>query len=495
MFKNADEKKYGVIYARFSDGPNQTNQSIEGQIRDNEKYAAEHDITIIEYYIDRHISGKNFDNRGEFQRMLQDSSNGKFSYIIVWKTDRFGRNRQEIAINKFKFKKNGVTVLSAMEPIPDGPEGILLESLYEGMAEYYSADLSQKVSRGMRESALKGKVMGTVAYGFRKDEDNCYSLDETTAPIIKEAFNRYYNGETAPDICNDFARRGILRNGKPIMPKYLYYAFRNRKYIGEYSYGDVTINIPPLISREVFDGVQLRLSENSKHYQKYAATVDYLLSGKLVCGVCGYEYVGESGTGYNGTKYYYYKCHGRKSRKKSFCSSRTFKKEFLENFVIEHTIHDVLSERVIYFIAESIMSLYKKTSTSYALKSLYAQKKDTEKSLQNLMKAIEAGIITPSTKERLLYLEEQKESLTLSIVCEESKQSQLSMEHILFWLEQFKDGNAKSIPFCHTLINSFINKCFVYDNKIVIVYNFANNDHSVTIENYSVVRTNSQQVD
>ena len=157
-----------VIYARYSPGPRQTDQSIEGQVRDCMAYAKENGITVLDVYADRHISGSDFENRGEFNRMLRDAERKQFDSIIVWKIDRFGRDREEIALNKIKLKRHGIRLLYAKEIIPEGPEGIILESLMEGLAEYYVADLRQKVKRGHRESALKGhSVGGQAPYGYK----------------------------------------------------------------------------------------------------------------------------------------------------------------------------------------------------------------------------------------------------------------------------------------------------------------------------------------
>ncbi len=131
--------KGAVIYARYSSDA-QKETSIDDQIRDCKKFAADNDYRIIRIYRDDCVSGKT-DNRDQFQQMLSGSAKELFEAVIVWKLDRFARNRNESAINKVKLKKNGVKVVSAMEHIPDGPEGIILESVLEGMAEYYIYDL------------------------------------------------------------------------------------------------------------------------------------------------------------------------------------------------------------------------------------------------------------------------------------------------------------------------------------------------------------------
>lgn len=157
--------KTAVIYARYS-SDSQTEQSIEGQLRVCEEYAQKNNILILNTYIDRAMTGTN-DNRPDFQRMIKDSSRKEWNFILVYKLDRFSRNKYESAIHKKTLKDNGVKVLSAMENIPDTPEGIILESLLEGMNVYYSAELSQKVKRGMRETRLKGFYQGGgLPYGL-----------------------------------------------------------------------------------------------------------------------------------------------------------------------------------------------------------------------------------------------------------------------------------------------------------------------------------------
>ena len=160
--------KTAVIYARYS-CDKQTEQSIDGQLRVCQDYAKSHDIMIIDTYIDEAISGTT-DNRPDFQRMIKDSAKKSFEFVLVYKLDRFSRDKFAATMYKHTLKQNGVKVLSAMENIPDTPEGIILESLLEGMNQYYSAELSQKVKRGMRETRLKGLYQGGgVPYGYKVD--------------------------------------------------------------------------------------------------------------------------------------------------------------------------------------------------------------------------------------------------------------------------------------------------------------------------------------
>ena len=189
----------GIIYARYS-SDNQREESIDGQIRECKEFAEKNDIRIIDTYIDRALSAKT-DNRPSFQQMIKDSSKGLFDVIIVWKLDRFARNRYDSARYKAQLRKNGVKVISANENISEGSEGIILESVLEGMAEYYSADLSEKVIRGLTENAIKCKFNSDpITFGF-----NFEPAAITSEHSCSEAFlcpnTAFYGGIRALFLC------------------------------------------------------------------------------------------------------------------------------------------------------------------------------------------------------------------------------------------------------------------------------------------------------
>ena len=197
-----------VIYARYS-SDNQREESIEGQIRECTAYAEKNGITIVKHYIDRAISAKT-DNRPEFQQMIKDSDKKLFNIVLVWKLDRFARNRYDSARYKTQLKKNGVKLMSATEIISEGPEGIILESVLEGYAEYYSADLSEKVIRGMTENALKGKFTGgAIPFGYIINADHRFEIDPLTAPFVAETFQRYNDGQTMREIRDWLNEKGV----------------------------------------------------------------------------------------------------------------------------------------------------------------------------------------------------------------------------------------------------------------------------------------------
>ena len=199
-----------VIYARFS-SDRQREESIEGQIRECREYAEKNGIRVIDTYIDRALSAsKDVEKRLDFQRMIRDSRKHLFDIVLVWKLDRFARCREDSAIYKGILKKNGVRVVSATEHITEGSEGILMESVLEGMAEYYSAELSEKIHRGQKENALKGRNNGgRIPLGYKLGADKRLEIDPDTAPIVREVFKRSAEGETIRAIVNDLNSRGL----------------------------------------------------------------------------------------------------------------------------------------------------------------------------------------------------------------------------------------------------------------------------------------------
>lgn len=271
-----------VIYARYS-SHNQREESIEGQLKVCYEFAKREKYNVIAEYIDRERTGTN-DNREQFQKMIKDSEKKAFQGILVYQLDRFARNRYDSAIYKNKLEKNGVRVFSARENISEDASGILMESVLEGMAEYYSAELSQKVKRGMRLNAEKGLYNGgTIPIGLKVDKEKHYQIDEETAPIIREMFEMYNNGNTIVEIKKHFELKGLKYSKAKIRT-----ALGNKKYIGIYTYdGKEKPNIiPAIVDKELFEDVQKQLEKNKHSRSRLKTKTEYILTTKLFCGNC-----------------------------------------------------------------------------------------------------------------------------------------------------------------------------------------------------------------
>lgn len=468
-----------VIYARYS-SENQREESIEGQIRDCMEYAKRKGLTVIETYVDRARSATS-DNRPDFLRMIHDSTRKQFEVVLVWKLDRFARNRYDSAKYKAFLKKSNVKVLSVRENIPEGSDGILLEAILEAMAEHFSVDLSQKVTCGMKENALKCRHNGGIpALGYTVDKDLYYHVDEAAASIVRDIFNKYDRGIPMKEIAAELNARGLhTAHGKPYNVSRIGQILSNRKYIGEYRFGENVIpnGIPALISQELFDRVQIRKGKN-KHAPAHAkATENYLLSTKLSCGECGAFMVGESGTSSTGAIYRYYRCVNTKRNKT--CHKKPLKKDMIEDFTIQ-TTYDMLQDEDLLKKLEKSLFQYHQKESSY-LKQFKRNLTDVNKRIKNLMNAIEQGILTPSTKERLQELEEEKAHLEQEIATEELERSALSEDQILFFLYQFRDLDLSNENQRQHLVDVFINQIFVFDDHVKFTFNYHNGTKIVTL--------------
>ena len=467
-----------VIYARYS-SDNQREESIEGQLRECKEYAEKNDMLIVDTYIDRALSAKT-DNRPEFQRMIKDSTSGLFDIILVWKLDRFARNRYDSAYYKAQLKKNGVRVISAKETISDGPEGIILESMLEGYAEYYSAELSQKIIRGMTENALNAKFNGgSKTFGYIIDENKHFQIDPTNAPIVKEIFTRYADGEGTKSILNSLKASGI-KNSRGKIPGYNFITtiLKNRRYLGEYSFKDTVVEnaFEPIVSQELFDKCQKRLEAN-KHKPAHFKKVEnkYILTGKIFCGLCGNSMAGVSGTSKTGKKHRYYYCHNAKSKKS--CNKKRIKKDLLENIVLFSTL-ELLKDMKL--IKQIVNTCYKMQSdTSSVLNSMENHLKQIEKEIGNMIAAIKQGIITESTKTELESLEAEKNDLQTSVAREQIKHPVLTKEQIEFWICRFQNTDITDQIQKQKLIDVFINSVYVYEDKIIITFNYKDGEKSI----------------
>ncbi len=470
-----------VIYARYS-SDSQRDASIDGQIRVCRDYANREGYTVIGEYIDRAKSARNA-NRDDFQRMIADSEKRLFDVVLVYKLDRFSRDRYDTLYYKKLLKNNGVRVVSATEYISPGSDGIVVESMLVGYAEYYSAELSEKIHRGQKENALQGKNNGGgVPLGYALDSTTqTLKVDPITAPLVVEIYERFISGETLRSIADDFNARGIRTStGTTFNKNSFHHILRNRKYIGEYRYQDVFIPdaIPKIVPEDLFNSVQERIEKNRKApAHTKAKEVEFLLTSKLRCGKCEALMVGESGRSKTGTMYYYYKCTNAK-RKKT-CDKKPIKKDWIERIVVELTMARVLNEEQIDRIIDALLRLQEREDVT--LPPLKKQLKEAEKSINNLLKAIEAGIITSSTKERLISLENQKETLLTSIETAKLQQNKLTKKQMEQWFSQFCVGNPEDQSFRRNLIDTFVNSVYVYDDKIVLTYNYHYNTQTIAL--------------
>lgn len=479
------KKMNAVIYARYS-SDNQREERIEGQLRECKAYAEKNGITILATYIDRALSAKT-DNRPEFQHMIKDSAKGLFDIVLVWKLDRFARNRYDSAHYKATLRKNGVKVISATEAIAEDSTGILLESLLEGYAEFYSAELAEKVKRGHNENAIKCKCNGGgVTYGYFVNTEQRLEIDPIEAPVVQEVFRRYSEGETVKSIIVSLNERNVkTKQNKLFVPTIFTKLLRNRRYIGEYRYGDVIIEngIPAIIDIELFKRVQQRLEKNKHAPSRSKATAkeEYLLTTKLFCGACGQPMAGESGKSRSGSVHYYYKCGSAK--RKTGCKKKAIKKQWIEDIVIDRTIKLLFDDGMVQYITDQAIMLLKQENTT--LPQLKQQLSELERGIENIVNAIQQGIFTQSTKRRLDELEETKGRLETYILQEELEKPIFSREQILCWLHQFRKLDIAKPEHRRQLVDYFVNSVYVYDDYLLLNFNYKDSTQTISLKDIS----------
>lgn len=469
----------GVIYARYSSS-GQREESIEGQLRVCYEYAKNNNITVIGEYIDKALTGKN-DNRPDFQRMLRDCEKGRFDCVIMWKMDRFARNRYDSAIYKYRLKKNQIKLCYAMETIPDGPEGIILESVMEGYAEYYSENLSQNVKRGNYESALKLQTLGVTVLGLRKALDGRFEIDPETAPLVRRIFEEYAAGISAKEIYTRLNEEGYKTSRGGLFNKNsIRRILQNKKYIGVYEYDDIYIQdgIPPIIEKELFERVQNMVKLHHKSPALKRTEGGFLLTTKLFCGLCGEPMTGDGGTGKNGNVYNYYICN---NRRKHTCEKERAPKDWIESLVVKELANLVCDDNFVEKVADKVIEFQDREKDNSAMKALENRKKQTQKAIDNLLKAIEDGIYTPTTKNRLLELEAERNKIEVGISREMFKEPKFSKSDIIRFLKKFRDGDIKNEQYKLSLVDTLLNSVYLYEDKLVLAINYSGDDNKITL--------------
>ena len=467
-----------VIYARYS-SHSQTEQSIEGQLQTCYEYAQNNGHVVIGKYIDRAQSGTN-DSRADFQRMIADSDRHTFEAVLVYQLDRFARNRYDSAINKAKLKKNGVRVISARENISDDASGILVEGVLESMAEYYSAELSQKIRRGMNINAEKCLSNGSnPGLGYCVDEQRRFQIDPETAPIVREIFEMYAGGKTVTEIIRYLnAKQVKTSRGKEFNKNSLHRLLRNKRYIGCYVYKGIETpgGMPCIIEDELFERVQHILDRNKKAPARARGKEEYLLTTKLFCGLCREMMTGYSGTGKSGRMYHYYACNNFRKRK---CTKKVVRKEWIEERVLLEC-RSLLTENNIERIAQAVATACEADYDSSAIKRIKTAIRETDTAIENLWKALEHGQAVVMITDRIEKRKAEREALQAQLAIETGKQVIFTAPQIKAFLYALKRGSVDDEVSRKGIINIFLHSIYLYDDRMTLILN--GGDRSVSLD-------------
>ena len=469
MFKNEN----AVIYARFSSS-SQREESIEDQLRVCSEYVQREGYSIVGTYCDYAISGRT-DDRPEFLRMIQDSKKKLFNHILVYRLDRFARNRVDSVVYKAQLAKQKVNVISATECIPEGSNGMLMEALHEALAQKYSDDLSQIIRRGQEGNAESCRSNGAYPFGYKVNkETRRLEIDQAKATIINHIFHMIAEGASYSQALDYSAGMGYKRS-----KNWIYQVLRNERYKGIYIYKDHRVEggLPAIISPELFAAANATRTRHLKHTS--SPSLKFLLSSKLRCPKCGNICSGSTAVGRHGGKYRYYICAGKKRLHQ--CDEADLRADFIEEQVVGMLYALILSDQVCSKIIDAAVSILEKEDPTKAeIAALTTKLKEVEKKVNNIMAAIEAGIFTEITRSRLQNLEEEKRSLQQSIVKEKLKAPTLTRDQLEFYFDKLRAGDAKDRHFQQYMIQNFLSCCYYNDGQITIIINLSGEESSHT---------------
>ena len=483
---------YVVAYARFS-SDNQREESIDAQLRAIRQYCQQHDYILLDTYVDEARSATT-DDRPAFQQMIKDSAAGDWSAVIVHKLDRFSRNRYDSAIYKKQLKDNGVHVESVLERLDDSPESVILESLLEGMSEYYSKNLAREVLKGKHETALQCKHNGgQPPLGLQVDKDGTYSINEHEAETVRLIFSLTAGGHSQNEVCHIINEKGHrTRHGNKFTQTSINVILHNEKYNGTYVYGRtvpqpkgrrtnasrpddeilrIPNGIPAIVDARTFNDVQEILARRKSQSTRGSggAVEVYLLQGLIKCGNCGSAMVGSRNhCGRSKNLRVVYECNGRK-RKTTDCKMRSINRDFVEDLVIDYIEKYILSDTAMAKVKELLTKEIQdqQNESPAALINLKKELTTTEAALDKLIDAIISGIDAGRVKTRIDELEAKRARLESQISIEESRQQSLGnldLEGLDEYLAHYRNIRSHPRKAQKEIINKFVNQILIYDN-------------------------------
>lgn len=472
-----------VAYARFSSS-NQNEASIEQQLRDIHNYAQQNGYLILKEYTDFARSAykeATESQRPAFREMIDDAKSKKFKAVIVWKTDRFSRNRVDFAIYTERLNKLGIRLIKVMEANTEGAQGALMDGIMSEFAAYYSKNLSENVKRGLYDTATKFKTIGSLPLGYVRDnQTGRYAIDPVNADVIRRIFNEYSEGKSAIAIFTALNKEGYrTRDGHLFNKDSIRKIIKNERYTGVYIYKDMRFpgEIPAIVSHEVWEKAQERLDEHH-HTPKVRCESGFLLAGKCYCGECGSSMPGDSGKSKTGRIYYWYSCRNKKFTQT--CDNPRANKLQLEDAIVNALLDWMHNENNIDNAVQEILDYQKESmNNNCTMNSLQAQLKDSENRLHNLLKAVEMGVITETTNNRIIELEEVIKTLRSEIEKESFRTPVLSKDQIYFLFYKMRSADPENERARQILINTLLQKVYVYKcGEVVLILNTKKHGHS-----------------
>ena len=454
-----------VIYARFSCSK-QREASIEDQLRVCEEWCAREGYHVVATYSDFAISGRT-DNRPEFQRMVENA--GESDIVLVYMMDRFSRDPYDAPIYKKKLMDRGVRVVSATESLPDGPEYVLVDKIYEGIAAIESAHISQRTKRGMHGNALKCMHNGVRVFGYRFGEDGHYEIDEDEADVVREVYRRRAGGESACSIARDLKARGYRTYANnPVGASFVTNMLKCEKYRGVYIFGDVRVEggMPRILNDDEWQRGHSARGYKRRNEEEWADFFLKELRGGIVC-QCGGTCVGVSGNGRDGRRYDYYRCNTQTRREATPCGTKPVRRDWVEGRLAE-ALRAMLEDREVALSAAHAIERYLETNNREATakaERLRRREKEAEKQLNNLMTAVEQGMPYELARDRMEALVRERAVAAAEAETVESK--------VVFDAEDFADFLQMGATLDDkALIQAFVWQVIVEDEWVTAILNY-----------------------
>lgn len=479
-------------------------ESIDAQVRAINEYCEKNNIQIVKTFADRAKSATSA-NRPEFQEMIKFCENDTtgISMVIVHKLDRFSRDKYDSAMYKQKLKLKGIRVVSVLENLDNSPESLILESVIEGMAQYYSANLAREVAKGQKENALKARHNGgTPPLGYDVAEDKTYIINDEESKAVKIIFDRYVNGYSYSQIIDELNKLGYRtkRENKNFSKNSLYSILSNEKYTGVYVFNKtqrkgvngkrnghkqknegeiikVEGGMPQIIDKEIFEQAQDMMKKRKRAPGTNKATTFYLLTGLVRCGECGHMYQGNKRYDSYKNEYVSYRCGCRKQKRD--CDNKEIRRDELEEFVLTELEKHVLNDDAIPVLSKELNKKLqdKNSSNEEMLNSLRNKLTKVNKEIENILNAIMNGIVNNMLKDKLDELEQVKLNLDLKI--NELSIERTDGEEVLVTEEQIRNmfGRFKefvltrNLPECKKFIGDYVKEVVVYKDHVEVIFN------------------------
>lgn len=478
--------KNAVIYARFS-SVGQNEQTIDGQIRVCREYAEREGLSVIGIYDkDKAKSAsKETEKRKDLHRMFADAETGAFQYIIVYKMDRFARNRNESRIFKSELAKHGVRVLSATENITDDEGGELYEMFLEWNDEKYSQRLSKRIRDGLITSLENGTYTGTkIIYGYKlidtdrrgkKGTIHKVAIDEEQAAVVRFVFEEYAKGTSKKEIVEMLNAQGLKHKGAPFHVRLFEKWLVNVKYTGEFERFDRVWNniYPPIVDKLLFERVQERLARNKNFAGANKAPVTYLLTGKAFCARCGTSIVADNATSRDGTTHHYYVC---KNKRKNLCAKKRNNKDNLEIGVTAFVRNCLSNPAIVNKAVDDSIRYYERRTGDDGLKSIETRIASASAEVEQMTNAfilaqsdLLRATIEKKMKEMETYLNDlnaQKARIKLE------RGLKVTKAQILEFIAELVKGDTNDKDYQKKMIDKFVYKVYIDDNDFFVLVNF-----------------------